>query len=233
MAVLGDGIRILRTSDLFPIFEDTLHVAYGAFSSDGMRFYCPYGNYLTEPAQILVVDLRHHRTRSIPVPSGAILTNVIPSADESRLYLWYELGSCASGFMVYDPREDSVLYYDQLTPGKGQMLLSPNGNIVFYTNPGPWLDIGCPHPPSKIYAYDARSNSSTTISTLGLVPAPFDKYLPMGELAITPDGDWLTMAADGGWPFILCLNMSTMTLEKYYEMNGSHQIMNLTCQNRR
>lgn len=230
IAILGNGIRILRTSDYTPVFEDTLHTAYGAFSADGSRFYCPYGNYLPDSARILVVDIRRHRTRTIAAPPGGQLTNVIPSDDESQLFLWYGLGSCASGFLVYDPHEDSVIFYDYLTPGNGKMILSADGNTVFYTNPGPWLDIGCCRAPSEIYAYNVAHNSVRAISTLGIIPPPDTLWLPMGELAVTPDNRWVVTANGGGWSYLLRLNVQKGEMDAYADITGSRRIVNLTCQ---
>lgn len=230
IAILGNGIHILRTSDYAPVFEDTIPVAYGAFSRDGLRFYCPMGNYAPDSARVLVVDLLKHRTRSIPTPSGALLTNVIPSDDEKRLYLWYELGSCASGFLVYDPSEDAILFYHYLTPGKGEMAMSADRKTVFYTNPGPWLDIGCCRAPSEIYAYDVATNSAKAISTLGVTPPPDTLWLPMGELAVTPDNRWIVTANGGGWSYLLRLNLHKGKMDAYADILGSRRIVNLTCQ---
>lgn len=229
LAVVNNGIRILQTSDLSIVYEDTLHVAYGSFSADSRRFYCPYLDPLTDSQQVAVIDARHGRVRFIAVPTGPPLTYAIPSTDESRLFLWYDIGSCASAFMVYDLRVDSILYYDYLNPGKGDMLVSPNGRLVYYSNPGPaWSS--CFPAPSEIYVCDIASNTSTSISTLGIVGSPYEQYLPMGELAITPDNRWLCMAHPGGFPFILRYDIRANSLDAYINVGRPRMIFYLACQ---
>jgi len=233
LAVMGNGLYILNLADYSVLYSDTISSGHGAFSRDGNHFYCARYNRETDSSSVFVVDVRRHKARSYPVPSGPFLNDVIPSADESRLFLTYQAGSCASIFMVYDFKHDSIIYADFLTPGNGRMLLTPDGKKVFYTNPGPQFDIGCPRAPSEIYVFDVATNTRGSISTLYLAPPPLDVYLPMGELAVTPDNVRLVTSHPGGFEFLLVLDINTMTFTECYNTGVLRQIFDLTCQSRR
>jgi len=230
LAIMGQNLYILSLPGYSVVYHDTIGSGNGTFSVDGARLYCARFDPLTDSSTVVAIDLRHGRaaTRSVPSSPSQALTHVIPSADESIWFLWYA-SFCSSRFRVYEHGRNVVVHEVGVVPGNGEMILSPDDRIVFYTNPGQMINLECPLPPSEIYAYDAAQNATAVISTVGIAGSPYDLWLSVGYLAMTPDNRWL-VSADYGMPYILRFNMETRKFDSLTILTGERYIFGLACQ---
>lgn len=194
VAITGDDLTILRTSDYSVLFSDTNETYGGAFSSDNKMFFCPALPSSHSLAVVYSVDLSRRPYRVTRKGFNGHVVEVVPSHDQSKWFVYSNTSSWSSLFEVYDVDSDSVVFRDVLTPGFGHLALTPDDRYVFYTNPG--RGIGAP-PPSGFLVYDVRTNSSTAIIDTDFFRGGDDstgwwKSAP-AYLTVTPDGRWLVM----------------------------------------
>ncbi|MBD3258836.1 hypothetical protein GF377_10410 [candidate division GN15 bacterium] len=191
VAITGNDLHILRTSDYSLIFSDTDRTVYGRFSADSRRFYCAAGWSPDKAGFVYKVDLSDSL---LPVTRKAFqnrgVTQVIPSPDESRWFMYQSLpGNWAFAFEVYDVASDSIIFHDALVPGAGHMTMSPNGRYVFYTNPG--LSAVDPLPVVQFTVYDVEANELSQVITDKSFFVDSVSYKPPNTLTVTPDSRWL------------------------------------------
>jgi DNA-binding beta-propeller fold protein YncE len=224
MAVHGEGLHILRTSDYSVLFSDT-SLGGGVFSSNGQTFYG-----LPTAGGILRIDLTDSLfpTTRFSLPFGAV-RHIRPSKDETRLFLYLHRGGFNSYFAVYDIASDSLIFTEYLWPGFGKLEITPDGRYVFYTNPGTMLG-STPGTP-WITVYDVGKNEiHKRISTAGLLDEPDQYGMPLDEICITPDGRWLVALPAKSFPFIFTVDIRTMTITKYLRF-FQRLMEGLACQN--
>lgn len=230
VAILGDDLYILNTSDYSLVFHDTSKVLNGVFSSDGRSLYCTADQTGTGSYHAYKVDLENDFLVTREWFADGMVVRILPSVDQQKWFLYLCCSDFCSFFEVYDVECDSIIFSEFITPGGGYMALTPDGKYLFYTNPGGLL-FG-PPPPSSFTAFDVEANDIyQVISTAGIPDCmPMPEYFPVGEIAITPDGRWLIgLGAVGcGGPFLL--NINTMEIEDCFFWNGKALIC-LTCQN--
>ena len=193
IAILGGTLYILRTSDYAVVYTDTTEYSYadGNFSSDSKNFYCT--SRLSPGANDLVykVDLSES---PFPITRkefayGAV-TEVIPSVDQSKWFLYLAVGLWTYSFEVYDVNLDSIIFRDILVPGAGFHAATPDGKYVFYTSPGRSGEIA-PDPSFKVYdvemnAIDATFTDSAYFCSGQVCVAP-------RNLSISPNSRWLAI----------------------------------------
>ncbi len=229
LAVRGEGVRILKTSDYSEVFHDTVIVWRGTFSSDSHRFYGA-----TSEGQVYRIELSDTlvTVNAKSFANGGV-RQVVPSWDESKWFLYLQVSSGLFRFDIYDVFGDSIVYTAWLSPGYGELELTPDGKYVFYTNPGrentaagsPWIGV-----------HDVeRRRIHTMITTAGILDPPNDYGIPVSDVCITPDGRWLVAVASGafsGYPFLLTLDVRTMQFVKHIKFGGNRNFRGLTCQSR-
>lgn len=230
LAVLGDDLHILNTSDYSVVFHDTDLVSRGRFSDDSRSFYCGSGGEVTRRAAYKVaLDSGFAVTRKLF--SDGSVSSIIPSLDQSKWFLSLYAGICQSSFEVYDVASDSVIFRQSLVPGACRITLTPSGRFLFYTNSGVW-QCTVP-PPDSFFVFDVENNRCHVSIPAYAVEDDGDtvRRAP-GELAITPDGRWLVAAgwADGTGGFMA---LDVNRLEIYWSSTLGYrvQVRSLTCQN--
>jgi len=233
IAVLGDDLHILKTSDYSAVFHDTDLVSHGRFSADSRSFYCGSGGEVTRRAAYKVaLDSGFAVTRRSF--SDGTLTSIIPSIDQSRWFLYLYAGGGLSWFEVYDVAADSIVYRDFLICGTGELELTPDGRYVFYTHPGSML-YGCPDPTSfsTFSVFDAERNEIHKVIKTFMIDDSGDTVpvLPVRELAITPDGRWLVSAGVEGGLGLNVMDVQKMEIERCVFLGYSKSVWYLTCQN--
>jgi hypothetical protein len=149
VAITGNDLFILRTSDYSVIFSDTDMTEDGRFSCDSRTFYCAAGWSTTSTGFVYKVNLAcgHPLVERVHTSPGGVL-EVVPSRGEAKLFLYVRYGSGWCGFLVYDVVADSMIFSDDLIPGSGEIAITSDGRYVFYTNPG--VHAGEP-PPGNIH----------------------------------------------------------------------------------
>ncbi|MEW5795382.1 MAG: hypothetical protein AB1772_03380 [Candidatus Zixiibacteriota bacterium] len=215
------GLSILRTSDYAEILHDST-LSGQIFSVDSRRVYGrTVGTYhafrldLADPLNsVMVKDFAPY-----------LVYQIVPSPDGSKWYL-YQATYGHQRFAVYDVAADSIIFSEILWPGSGDLAITPDGKYVFYTNPGDMIwGAGDPY----VHRYNASTNEAESpVSTVGLFDPPYEWGIPIGQVAVTPDGHWL--AANGGdYPFIIRIDLATHNLTGHRKMNGNW-IEGISCQ---
>ena len=229
LAMRGEiGFDIIRTSDHSLVFRDTDRV-FGrcTFSHNSRYFYgCVQADDSSLAYYIYRVDLQDTTNvlrRELPDFIPRVPTDIEPSHDDRLWLLLERSGSFDYWFEVYDPEADSVIFREYMTPGWGEIDISPDGRYAFYTNPGDLID--GPIAPPTITCYDILLNRiHKVISTENLIS------MPIGSIAITPDGRWLVGNNNLGNNLLLTMDMKTMEFVKYDSLSGPQLLQSLVVQ---
>ena len=225
VALLGDDLRILSTIDHSLIFQDTDDTQNGVFSSRSDKFYCAGGwaGGATLLPYVYCVDLSdtsYTVTRKTFSNGATVL--VIPSIYDDKWFLYLTSGTFDCAFEVYDCILDSIIFSEYLTPGAGDIEISPDGKYVFYTNPGTIL-VGPPGD-GHITVYDIEKNEiHSRINT----PSQVVAHSIVQHLAISPDGRKLVGEASYLGEFVVVDLRKMLVTESYYFGNDTINYVNL------
>lgn len=233
VAIQGNGLYILNTDDFSLFYEDTTRTWGGCFGRDSKRLYCCGGSASDPCVYIFDLDAGPTITKK-QFSDASTMIKVMPSPDESKWFLFRYSGYQYTAFFdVYDVLADSIIFRDWLIPMAGSMTLTPDGRYLFYSIPN---TIYGGDAPSYFTVFDVEKNRiRMLVSTVGFKDGFDPIYMPVGDLAMTPDGQWL-IAGDGGGaysigaPTFLVFNIKTMAIESYVDIPrvaGLHY----TCQN--
>jgi DNA-binding beta-propeller fold protein YncE len=223
MDLIGGGLRILRTSDYSVIYQDTADVPHGEFSGNCKRFYYSVWSGSRFEVCVVALDSLHEVfRRGFTYTGGSMnITQVQPSADEEKWFLYASIGGGNAFFLVYDCVGDTITFWDHFTPGRGEFEITADEEYVFYTSPGGMIGNG-PPPPYAIMIYDVGNNEvSKEISTLRQVNDTLTDFLSAGEICITPDNKWLVAISRYGQDTIIIIDIETMEIERYLELGSS------------
>ncbi|HWR82690.1 MAG TPA: hypothetical protein VN285_05255 [Candidatus Deferrimicrobium sp.] len=206
VAITGDDLYILRTSDYSLVYSDTDITENGHFSANSKAFYCA-ACWSPECAgmayRLDMSDTPFVASRQAFSDGGVV--HVIPSSDEAKWFLYLtSLVSWGSVFEVYDVKADSIIFQDLLYPGFGDMVLAPNEQHVFYTNPGNGLmipgGIGF-----ELTVFDVVANEIDTVIADTAFFSDSNWVAPPNLLAVTPDSRWLTILGGSLGLYVLYL----------------------------
>lgn len=224
IAVVGNDLQILRTSDYSVDFSDTSGVWSGRFSADSKTFYCLSNG-------IYRLDLSND---SFPVVRKSFanrgVIHVVPSTDQTTWFLYHHLPSTfVYAFEVYDVALDSVLFSEVLVPGAGEIAITPDGRYAFYSNPGTLL-IG-PPAPSEFTIFDIRNNSvDEVVETSHVIDSLTPHMFLVGSMAVTPDGKWLVLLDALPSHQLLLYDLERRSFVDYKFLGNDKDLMNLTVQ---
>ena len=192
VAITGDDLTILRTSDYSVLFSDTDRTLNGQFSTDSKSFYCAAGWSSQTPGLVYKVDLSDSLfpvTRRLFADGG--VTHVIPSLDDSKWFLSLRVRTWTSAFEVYDVATDSIIFREILVPGSGQIAITPDGKRIFYNNPG--RSGTDPPAPPGFTIFDVEANKvDRLVEDLDFFSGSTWVAHP-NAMAVTPDGRWLSI----------------------------------------
>jgi len=225
--IMGPGFVLARVSDFSVIYEDTLlDFRSCSFSSDSKKIYGYAGlayNIFT------ILDLENNFSQStVELPQGLAIEVIVPSIDESKLFLVCHYGMWFSRFEVYDVVLDSIIFRDLLWSGYNFLKLSPDGKYVFYTEAGNYTDV---NGENYFTIYDIERNRiKMKVSTVGIEDGINPEFMALGQMAITPDGKWLVIGKALGGPSFIRFNMNTMEIDDYLKGDSSVSYRNYTCQ---
>lgn len=199
LALCGDNLEIVRTSDHSLVFSDTSRTAKGIFSHDDETFYA-IGNVDVEGYDPYPALYRVSLTDTTDVRKSAFLdnpyrrvpTHVEPIWDDDKVMIYFRVYIFDYSFEVYDWSRDSIIFAELLTPGAGSITLQSDGRYAYFTNPGDFTT--GPPPPSEFYRFNTKTMTcDKTISTSGAFDDPAFYWWPVGDVVATPDGRWLVL----------------------------------------
>jgi len=234
IAVGGDDLFIIRADDYSVVFHDTSRVSTqsGHFSRDSKSYFAPFTPAPQEHSLRSLYSL-HFGSDTVVTRkafAGSSVGTVVPILDATRLLIYFKHEIFVSSFAVYDISDDAIIFQDVQTPGAGIIVVTPDERFAFYSNPGT-LQISPTPPPSAFTCYDISANSiHATISTLGVVNGNDSLFLPIGDLAITADGQRLVGAAPDGFDVLVSLDIPRLQIVDYYELGGPRLLHYLSCQ---
>jgi DNA-binding beta-propeller fold protein YncE len=233
LALLGwqhRGLTILGSIHHNLLYSnDSAKVVAGVFTRDSKNLYCiedilPKRRVM----HVRMCDSITLESRLIQSMPGA-LTQVMPSYDGKLWFLYSTLSYSESSFGVYDAVGDTLIYLMSIVPGGGSIVVSPNGNRVFFTNPGSLLD--GPPAPSAFYSYLPEANAVREISTRGFATDSIQgDYLPVGPIAISPDGRFLVVARSLTGTDVLVFDLAEQDMARYYFFDYRASFFSLICQ---
>ena len=205
IALPGQNLTILRTSDYSVEFSDTDFTARSSFSADSKTLFCAAGGE-SGPGYVYTVNLadsshpvmRRHFSNGLPI-------QVAPSQDQTKWFLYLELAANLYSFEVYNVSTDSIIFRHYLAPGWGEFAETPNGQFVFVTNPSN-TGSDLPTPPLNFIIYDVPSNAISRVVYDSALFTGGGKYsCPPNVVRVTPDGRWLTIQGGSMSTYVLYL----------------------------
>jgi len=231
LAVQAGDLYILDAADLSVVYHDTDAVWGGYFSSDSKSFYCIAGGF-SGRGHIYRVDLNGAPTLMRKWFTGRSPLHIRALNDGTMWFLYHRMGNWEARFEVYDVAADSVVFSEYMVPGEGYIELTPDEKRVFYTNPGPFLNIGQPDPPYTISIFDIEANHVIKeISTIGCFGGDtvLDS-LAVTEVVATPDNRWLVGVGIAGDLFV-AVDLQTLEVARWEKLDRLWQYLQyMTCQ---
>ena len=216
------GLSILRTSDYTEIHHDSSLFGQ-VFSPNSKRVYGrTRGTY--QAFKLDLSDSLHPVT--IREFTGYLIYHIVPSPDETKWFL-YMATYTHQLFAVYDVEADSIIFSEAMWPGNGDLAVTPNGKYVFYTNPGNMFE---GPGDADVSIYNASTNQAEDrVTTTGLFEYPYDGGIPVGQMAVTPDGRWL-VAVGSDYPFMIRMDLASHQITGYHWFKGGNWIEGISCQ---
>jgi len=232
LAITGSNLYILRSTDYSVAFHDSVRAGKGSFSVDSKRLYCVSAG-TNIPPHVRIIDIDNNFDISTVFISGGLAKNVIPSPDETLMFVYCDSGHCIDAFGVFSLESDSMIFWRTFMPGLGDLAMTPDGRHVFYSNPGPLIDFGeCPLQTISFFRYDVSSNDVTEINTNSIFEDLDIPLLWVDGIEITPDGNWLVANQMAGSGILFALELGTGRFAHYVNLGGDYGriIQGLTCQ---
>jgi hypothetical protein len=181
VAIIGDGLTILRTSDFTEVFVDTVKTRDGVFTADSRTFYA------------------HGRDRGdlywvTPLPCNPVLNYrelqsgvmyISPLRDGHRLVLYLY-----NYFVMYDIVADSNIFVQPLWPGNSNLGVTLDEKYAFFSNTStPFGDLGT----TDLYVFDIEANQicDTIVIDDFMDSTGATIAYGVGRMVFTPDGRWM------------------------------------------
>lgn len=231
IAILGDSLIVLNTSDYSVFFSDSNRVRSPEFSQDSKKLYCrDISSYEIIEYSLETKSISNRITRTDLY--GAV-EEIKTSDDTTKLFLYTHLYSYTYSFTVFDITQDTITFQEIFSPGYGHLTISPNYDYVYYTNPG--YDITGPFVEPNFTIFEISGNQ---IDRYIEFSTGYDSivHLPPAVLLVTPDNKYAVMLGGQNGPHFLIkydIEKQAITLMHpfaNYDSLDTHQFMNLTTQ---
>lgn len=233
------GVGIFDAHTLQPIHViDSLDVGKSSVRGFGTRLYVPDWGFNTGPVYRIDLSSPEFPVTAIQVnhllPDSFQLCRAFPSHDERLLYCYYG-GGPLWAFAVIDLQADSLLFNRWLAYNlpPSFMATTPRDQRVFVAHPGNSQFNQYLPPPAEFLVYEVRTGDCwAKVANGANIPIHRPPYvvdtMPVGQMVVTPDGNWL-ICTHAGWKAIITYD--TQTLEPVHRYYNRHLPPNfLTCQ---
>jgi len=229
IAICGEDLFILDIPGYSVVHHDTDKVAHGVFSHDGESFFAAGGWYNDSPQMPYVyeVDLEDSSftTTRTAFPDGGVW-RVVPTVDCMKWIMLLRRGQFDFVLAVYDLQRDSITFREELSPGSGEIELTPDGRYAFYTNPGTIL-FG---PPAWEVVSVLDISENTVVARIA-TPSPVNGYMIPKNLAISPDGRILVAGGAPGQGEFSVIDVRRLKVVEHHYVGNQADIWDVTCQN--
>lgn len=218
-------MTILNAEDFSTVFYGSNEVfRLGRFTPDCKTYYYP------NDLGVVKMDMTKAPFESHQYSVSGNILQVIPSHDESKIFMYKIYGNFTYSFEVYDITLDSIIFFDIQEPGVGEMEITPDGEYVFYTNPGNLL-YG-PIPPNFIKVYNIYENTSSELP-IPITNSPIYDSLHIQNLAVSPDGRYMVGNGFSSASFVVIDINKMKVIDDYYlglETHINLLIWDIICQ---
>lgn len=189
LALCGDSLMVVRSSDFSVVFHDSARAARPVFSNDGRTLYAAEGR---TGAFAFIVRFKGDsaicQKHSFPSP----IWRIRPSVDNKIWFIYVNLGNFQYGVGAYDPAKDSLIAHTTTSPGLGDMKCTPDGRNLIYTSPGASLVFGSVS--SAFFIVNLRDafqeSQASPNGLLDQADSTFRGFRP-AEMAMSRDGHYL------------------------------------------
>jgi hypothetical protein len=222
IAIANGGLHLLRSQDYSPVFGDTVPVIHCEFSADSKTLYCAQKG--TQNVYRVDLSSQPYQVSSIRVTDGLVYY-VIPTADESKLLLYNQFGTFQFAFQVYNLIEDSIVFTYFMSPGYGQIAVTPDDKYAFFTSPG--RSGTDPPGPPILGVFDIQANTiDTVIEDLSFFSDSTWAAWP-NKLAVTPEDRFLGILGGSlGLRVIYLYDIKKRSLVFREAWGGSNHVFN-------
>ncbi len=210
LALCGDSLMVVRSSDFSVVFHDSARAANPVFSRDGRTLFAAEQRagayaFIIRFSGDSVSCERH----SFPSP----LWKIRPSVDNELWFIYVSLGNYQFGVGAYDPAKDSLVSKTTTIPGVGDMVCTPDGRSLIYSSPGFYLSFGSN--PLGFFIVDLTNNfHETKVSTAELTDQLDSMYVGFrpGKMALSVNGRYLAAAPPENAGAFIIYDMWTMKI---------------------
>lgn len=158
---LGDAVDehlyLLKLPDYTVLFHDSFG-AYGGDFCRGSTVFYTYdrsANPVTRPLYRLEIGNDSFSVSRRVFDEGRVY-KAVPSPDGTRVFMFVGFGGSDCYFACYDPRSDSVIFMDRRFAAPGALVVTADGNRVYYTTPPSFFGGSTIYP--NVFVYNVREN---------------------------------------------------------------------------
>lgn len=187
VAILGDSLVVVRSSDYAVVFREATPVWSGAFADDSRILACA-GD--PSSSEILVVDLGSAEgvVERITLEEGSPQA-AIPVMGGERILVYVKNEDLLYRLAVIDRLSSKEVYTEYIYPGSGYMAGAAGWDRAVYTNSGRPNN---PEGSSSFKIFDIDANEPVAeVNTRRFIDDSVPEAFPVGPVVVTPDHRWL------------------------------------------
>jgi hypothetical protein len=232
-AILGNELMILDATTFAVLLTDTTTMESGQFLRDDSKFYA-----IPRDNRIMVYDIMGESLQTVINYHERITTPTLlacqPRSDGKVIYLDLHYGSWYSHNIVsYYIEPDSTGFYYPMSPGPGDLQMTPDGDIIAFSDPGSMAteEYGT----GNIMFLDPSIDRLLWISPAGgILTGMAQQGFEPKQLLFTPDSRYLFCKEAGGSAIIALIDLEKRA---FVDINTTYylkQIFNrVTCKKSR
>ncbi|MFH1372781.1 MAG: hypothetical protein ABII79_03190 [bacterium] len=224
VAIQGNDLYVLSTSDYSVVFHDTDQTYWGTFSYDSRTFYgSRYRDYVYR------VEVKGSKPPVRRQFTDFVFTWVRPSPNEHYWYIYAGWGLCHMAVQLFDVGADSVVFSYHFEPGNGQLELTPDGQRLFFTYPDMTISY-CWPPSTSLSVLNTGSRAVEHVNIIvdslyGTQPS----LLYLSHIEITPDGRFL-VGIDRDIAMLVLVDVETLQVIRHRRIGDPKEPSGFTCQ---
>lgn len=223
IAIFGNGVWVLNSSDYSVYYHDTISAHNGVYSANGMRLYAigsesqaPFATYL------YALDLSGPEPVSGKTGLPGHPHRLQPTSDGSKLLL---LGALSS-FAIYDIASDSLILTHNMLGAYGRVALTPDDRYAFYGSPA---TIVPPDGGTSAFAMiDVHNNLvEEVVDTRYVADSVTPDWFGVRSVLATPDGKYLVMLDGPMANELLLFDIATRTFVDYIDFGRNVELTDM------
>ncbi len=201
IAMLDDDSLVFLDGVTYNVlFSDIINTYQGCFLKDDSKFYTFTNDNHIRIYDMLGESLYVDMTLTDPPYATPGIYRILPSPDGTRIFMVVSYGSIYSKYLIsYYPQLDSVGLYYPVSPGSGEIAITPDERQLILTDHSNIIE-----DPSlqQIVFMDVATERVIKILSAGycISGQPFAGFDP-GHFCVTPDSRYALVVPSGFGPF--------------------------------